>query len=194
MKKSRLLGAVCALFIVTLAPLSANASTLYLNYGDGNALLGNDYFAVDTTTGTILNSWAVESTHTRNYPIAVYGDIRTTGYTGGETGGLFDLNGSYLGSDYTLTGISAPNELSDGTTDGINNYAVAWMNGNVNQFDRNWSSPTLLFNAGVSGGITYDASDDTFWLSGDRSSNTGIRHYSKTGSLVPTNNLIRCQL
>ena len=180
MKKPALL--CLTLYLMLTFNIAAHASTLYLNYGDGNSLPGNDYFAVDTITGKTLNSWAVEPSHTRNYPIAVYGDIRTTGHVGGETGGLFDLNGVYLGTDYTLTGISAPNELSDGTTDGINNYAVAFKNGNVYQFDRNWSSPTLLFNAGVSGGITYDPSDETFWLSGDRNSNTGIRHYHKDGS------------
>ena len=69
---------------------TAIASTLYLSDGDGWRIL-----AVDTTTGAVANSWAAVPQQ-RAFPIAVSGDIRTTGYAPGETGGQYSLAGSML--------------------------------------------------------------------------------------------------
>ncbi len=151
---------------------AATASVMYVSDGDGKRL-----YALDTDTGAV-KTWAANPQQ-RAFPIAVYGDIRTAGYYTGETGGQYALDGTFLGSNYTLPLV--PHSFSDGSSDGTYNYGMAWGNG-VYRFDRDWANPTLLFNTAFGGGLTYDAVDNSFWISCDRCS--GVRHYSMTGSLL----------
>lgn len=139
----------------------ARAGKLYLDDGDRRIM-----YEVDTATATVVNSWTA-AVASRSYPIAVSGDIRTTGYASGETGALYNLSGVYQGTNYSLP--STPDTFSDGTTDGTYNYAVSWYNGDVYRFSRTWTNPTRLFTAGkAEGGITYDSSNNSLWLSADR--------------------------
>lgn len=166
---------------VCLSALSAvQASVMYVLDGDGNRKPAN-MFAVDMTTGAIVNSWS-NAAPQRTFPIAVWGDVRNTGYGAGETGGLYDLNGVYQGVNYALPG-GLPS-LVDGTSDGSYNYAVSYNNGNVYRFDRDWTNPVTFFSTGLPGigGISYNPLDGTFWVSMDRAS--GIRHYAADGTLL----------
>jgi hypothetical protein len=165
-----------ALAIALAFSSSASAGYLYLSDGDGNRI-----YQVDTTTQSVVNSWAA-TPQQRAFPIAVSGDVRTTGYWAGETGGTYSLTGVSLGSNNVLQ--PGLNPLTDGTTDGIYNYAVSYYSGGaVYRFDRNWANGEQLFSAGGNlGGITYDAVDNSLWLSCDRCS--GVRHYSLTGTLL----------
>ncbi len=158
---------------------TAAASMLYLSDGDGRRLL-----EVDTSTGAVAHVYPTNIA-SRAFPIAVNGDIRTTGYAAQEIGGRYSLSGAYLGNQYALPNLSTT--LSDGTTDGNFNYGIAWFSGDVYRFDRNWASPALMFNAGArSGGISYDTGSNTLWTSCDRCA--GIRNYSMTGTLLSTIN------
>jgi hypothetical protein len=105
---------VC-LAAATLSSLTvtANAGILYLNDGDGQNR-STSVYAVDTDTGNVISSWATV-VNNRTFPIAVHGDVRTTGYTNRETGAQYDLNGNDLGGRYTLTG--SPRSFSDGTSE-----------------------------------------------------------------------------
>lgn len=152
---------------------AATASVMYVSDGDGHRM-----HAVDTDTGAV-KTWAANPQQ-RAFPIAVSGDVRTTGYYTGETGGQYSLDGAFLGATYTLPYVGQ--SLSDGTTDGTYNYGISWQNGTVYRFDRNWASPVTLFTAGNGAGLTYDAVDNSFWISCDRCS--GIRHYSMSGTLL----------
>ena len=97
----------------------------------------------------------------------------------------------YAGGQYTLglaaTGtsyISPGPGITDGTTDGIHNYAVVNNGSYVLEMNRDWSSPTLLFNAGSPslGGITYDGANNSLWV---QDYITGvISDYSMTGGLL----------
>lgn len=163
--------------------VTANAGILYLNDGDGQNR-STSVYAVDTDTGNVISSWATV-VNNRTFPIAVHGDVRTTGYTNSETGAQYDLNGNDLGGRYTLTG--SPRSFSDGTSDGSFNYASSWVDGGIYQLDRDWSNASLLFNAGsTAGGVSYNPLDDSFWVSSDRSreGQTEIRNYDRTGNLV----------
>ena len=156
-----------------IGSLSCSASTLYLSDGDGRKIL-----AVDLLTQTVTSSPASPSV--RAFPIAVAETIRTTGYSGGETGGEYTLGGTPTGNTYELqAGLFS---LADGTTDGSNyNYGQNFYGG-VYRFDRNWANSQLLFTAEGYAGITYDSTDNTLWLSRDRDS--GIAHYDLAGNLL----------
>src|SRR4029079_12593346 len=117
-------------------------STLYVtNYGE---------FAGGTATGLDLIQGASVSSYPANdllgINIAVYGDVRTDGYSTTDTGSRYDLAANPLvGGPYVNT--IALSQLHDGTSDGSYNYSVNYTTGDVFQFDRNWASPVVLFNA-----------------------------------------------
>ncbi|RJP37230.1 MAG: hypothetical protein C4547_05775 [Phycisphaerales bacterium] len=122
------------------------------------------------------------SPQVRAFPIAVVDTVRTTGYAIGETGGEYTLDGTPTGATYQLMQAD-PNGLSDGTTDGEFNYGMGWSTGNVWKYDREWKNGSILFSAGGRfGGVAYDPTDGTFWLSADRAA--GIRHYDAAGNLL----------
>ncbi len=177
MKRATLRLAALALLLGSAA--QARAGKLYLDDGDRRIM-----YEVDTATATVVNSWTA-AVASRSYPIAVSGDIRTTGYASGETGALYNLSGVYQGTNYSLP--STPDTFSDGTTDGTYNYAVSWYNGDVYRFSRTWTNPTRLFTAGkAEGGITYDSSNNSLWLSADRAS--GISDWTLAGTLLTSFN------
>lgn len=162
-----------------LVAQTASAGMLYLSDGDGRRLL-----EVDTSTGAVAHIYPTNIA-SRAFPIAVSGDIRTTGYASHEIGGQFSLSGTALGAQYALPSMSTT--LSDGTTDGTFNYAIAWFTGGIYRFDRNWANPALMFSTGTrTGGISYDTSTNSLWTSCDRCA--GIQNYSMTGTLLGTIN------
>lgn len=175
----KLLLHTAAAVATLVAAQTAGASMLYLSDGNGRRMV-----AVDTGTGAVVNSWAANPA-VRAFPIAVSGDIRTTGYASGETGGQYSLAGAFLGNTYTLPGMQVT--LSDGTTDGTYNYGMSWADGDVYRFNRDWASPQRLFGTGSrQGGISYDTSNDSLWTSCDRCA--GLQNYSMTGTLLGTIN------
>jgi len=161
-------------------------STLYVtNYGE---------FAGGTVTGLDLIQGASVSSYPANdllgINIAVYGDVRTHGYSGGDTGSRYDLAANPLvGGPYINT--IPLSQLHDGTSDGNYNYSVNYTTGDVLRFDRNWASPTVLFNATANipgaGWITMDVSNGSFWISQWGGPDL-VAHFTSTGTLLGTFN------
>ena len=109
----------------------------------------------------------------QDYPIAVSGDVRTAAsgqFDASDHGGLYDLNGTWQGTDYFDFVPTNQDILAyDGTTDGSKNYIVNYGNlGGVWATDRDWSNATKLFDLGGFGnylGITYDVDNKSLWVS-----------------------------
>jgi hypothetical protein len=155
----------------------------------------SDYYISDRTTmwdvrGTsIVNSWAVTG-----LPAAIDTTIRTTGNFSGQSGAQYTLSGVATGTTYTNPiGSGQSYDIWDGTTDGRHNYTVTTVcsgcpgNAVVLQTDLDWSNPVVLFTLAISGydslGITYDASNNSLWVS-KWDAGTAITNYSMTGAVL----------
>ena len=118
------------------------------------------------------------------FPIAVYGDIRTTGNRPNvNKGGQYSLSGSSTGVTYTLP--SGMNDASDSTSDGTYNYLVDYTNLNVIRTDRDFTNPVPLFSVSPMpqpSGITYDPLDHSLWIS--YIGFQDLQEYSMTGALL----------
>jgi hypothetical protein len=175
-------GFTIGLLLSGSALASGPTSTLYvMNYGEfgGGAVSG-----LDLVQGSNENSFATGNSV--DTTIAAAGDIRTFGYSQNLTGSRFNLAGSPLpGGPYT--NLIANSQCHDGTSDGLHNYTVDYVTGDVLQFDRNWASPVTLFNANGSGGtagwITMNAADGSFWLSQYGNSDL-VEHRTHSGTLL----------
>lgn len=167
-------------FVLGEGRASAQTSTYYItdyNSGRIEAVRG----------GAVVNS--VPSAYSANseLPIAVYGDVRTTSYLAGGNGGQYSLGLVSTGTSYTNAG----QDIFDGTTNGTSNFSVDYATGNVFAYARDWSNPSLLFNAGFAGnivGITYDNANNSLWLqtyqgAGANTTST-ILDYSLNGTLL----------
>lgn len=113
--------------------------------------------------GSVVTSWG----HVYNHGpgennIAVWDDVRTTGYGGDWQGGRYSaVDGTPLGPVYASDEL--PVSLLDGTTDGSYNYTVSGPT--VYRFDRDWNFPTVLFTAGTNyDTITCDPVNHVMWL------------------------------
>jgi hypothetical protein len=159
------LSVALGMIALTAWPVSAAGptSTLYvMNYNEFGSVVGLDLFQG-------LSESSFPTGNGIDICIAVAGgDVRTMGYSSGFSGSRFSLAGGPLsGGPYSnsITG----SQLHDGTSDGLNNFSVNYTTGDVLEFDRNWASPTVLFNATSTlpgaGYITMNGSDGSFWLS-----------------------------
>jgi hypothetical protein len=161
-------------------------STLYVtNYGE---LSGG------SVTGLDLIQGASETTYPTTYllgiDIAVYGDVRTMGYSTSDKGSQFDLAATPLGGGPYVNNI-LNSQLHDGTSDGNYNYSANYSTGDIVQFDRNWANPLVLFNATVNlpgaGWITMNALDGSFWISQWGGPDV-VAHFTHTGTLLSSFN------
>lgn len=178
--KAPFLAAV-ALVAVTFAGVAQAGpgpiSPLYLTYVNGGSNIvvvqGN---SVINTFPQAYGGLGIER------PIAVWGDVRTTGYTSGTIGGQYTLGGTPTGTSYVLgAGIR---RADDATSDGFHNYVLDYRGGTVYQTARDFSNPTALFNPAGFGysGITYDAANNSLWISGLL--NSTVVDYSLNGTLL----------
>lgn len=158
MKKLLLVLCISMVFSATVGAFPT--SDYYLTNGDGRTLI--------IISGASFSKHPQGQMDHKEYPIAVNGVIVTTGHFTGQVGGYYDLSGNYLGPS---SGTSWGAYLYDGTTDGAYNYAYNWSSGGVYQYGSDWSGGSLLFTFPESVGhdylgITYDPSNDSFWISG----------------------------
>jgi len=119
------------------------------------------------------------------FPIAVNGQVRTTGYSAAVGGGReYTLTGTPTGPTYSYPGGGmGSGYFYDGTTDGTFNYAAHWSGGDIYRMNTDWTNPTLLFNAGGNElTITYDPTDSTLWIKDF--SGGQMQHYTLGGSLL----------
>src|SRR6266542_6971086 len=107
--------------VLTASALGATGptSTLYLtSYGEFG---GGTVCGLDLVQGINVSSYS--NGNAVDICIAAAGDIRTMGYSSGDSGSRFNLaGGPLIGGPYTNT-ISG-SQLHDGTSDGIHNYSV----------------------------------------------------------------------
>lgn len=157
-------------------------SKLYItNYGEFS---GGNVTGLDIVQGAGVTS--VATAYQLGIDIAVYGDVRTMGYSTNDQGTRYDLAANPLvGGPYTNT---IPNsQLHDGTSDGNFNYSVDYTTGDVLQFDRNWANPVALFNASANvpgaGWITINVNDGSFWISQWGGPDV-VGHYTHTGTFL----------
>lgn len=130
--------------------------------------------------GQIVRQWGIANgTAQYQYPIAVRDTIRTMGANEGDTGAEYDLNGNDLGPRYLHQ--PGPSRSWDGTTDGVHNYTID-TSGRVWQCDLDWSNPVQLFTAGGLGALTYDALEDTLWVS--LFSGSTVTQYDRNGAVL----------
>lgn len=185
MKISRRNSSLAMFLIAALAsPALAvgPTSTLYVtNYLE---LSGSTITGLDLVQGSFATSYPT------SYPlginIAVYGDVRTMGYSDTNQGEKFDLLASPVaGGPYTNNIVGS--QLHDGTSDGNFNYSVDYTTGDVLRFDRDWASPTVVFNATAdvpgAGWITMNAADGSFWISQWGGPDL-VGHFTSTGTLL----------
>jgi hypothetical protein len=136
---------------------------------------------IDTVQGATATQ--TPTTSSGQYPIAIGATIRTTANTTNLSGAEYSLGLVPTGADYPNPGIL---EIYDGTTDGAHNYAITYPNGLLYQFDLDWSNPTLLFSTASTGngyeGITYDATNNSLWLSALRAGT--VADYTLSGTLL----------
>ncbi|NUM34122.1 MAG: PEP-CTERM sorting domain-containing protein [Candidatus Brocadiae bacterium] len=130
-----------------------------------------------------IRSWS--SSGSSELAIAVNGTVKTYGYYhSGSVGAQYTLSGAYTGTQYALnpTGYG----FHDGTTDGTYNYAWGYHSYTLEKFDQNWNHIGTMFS--LSGnrrlGVTYDPTDDTFWISSWGGGQ--VEHYTRSGSLLGT--------
>lgn len=172
---------VLLVVVVTQAHAVGPTSRLYImNYGEFGANTG-----MDMVQGATVSS--VDTGFGVDICIGVAaGDVRTMGYSGGDQGERFDLNGVFIGGGPYTNSIQS-SQLHDGTSDGRHNYSVNYTTGDVIEFDRDWANPVVLFNAAPlmsdAGWITMDASDGSFWLSQWGGPDL-VQHRSHTGALL----------
>ena len=155
--------------------LSAQTSALYVSGSSGIHVLQG---------GAQTNFWAHANSGQYNLPIAVFGDVRTTSYISGQQGAQYTLGGVYTGTNYTNT---TGNYEYDGTSDGRNNYALAYNTGQVFATDRSWANANVIFSTMAGDlGISYDRITNTLWTSGYNTDN--VSNWSMTGTLLSSFN------
>src|SRR5262245_31454472 len=180
---------LCLILAIVSAGTSTAAvgptSTLYLmNYGE---FAGGNVVGLDMIQG--LSVASVPTGNSIDICIAAYGDIRTYGYVLATAGSRFDLAGNPLpGGPYPNT---YGGQMHDGTSDGLYNYSVDFVSGDIIQFDRDWANQVALFNGNGSGGtvgwITMNAADGSFWLSQSGVSDL-VEQRRQTGTLLGSYN------
>ncbi len=115
--------------------------------------------------------------------IAVAGTLRTAGEAPGGMGSEYDFDLTFLGREFSL---GAPEGLfSDGATDGQFFYSIDFSTGDVYRFKKNWKNGEFLWSAPGSGtwaGITYDHSNDSFWIA--RWDNGRVENYTRDGEFL----------
>ncbi len=188
--RSTLRCLACAVCVVPWLASPAAAvgplSTLYVtNYGE---LGGGTVTGLDLIQGVTANSYPTSFPLGIN--IAVYGDVRTMGYSNGNMGERFDLAANPLpGGPYANS--IAGSQLHDGTSDGSYNYTVNYTTGDVLRYDRNWANPVVQFNVSgtlpSAGWITMNVSDGSFWISQWGGPDV-VNHYTNSGTLLSSFN------
>lgn len=176
---------VAAMFGVACSGLArANvtpASKLYITGNKPNG--GGEQILVVQGQSTVINADTAYSNE--EWPIAVYGDVRTAGHNSLHNGGFYDLtvNASPF-IQYTLPSYMVA--VYDSTSDGTHNYMVDLATAIVYQTARDYTNAMPLFtlNNGPNtwSGITYDPTNKSLWFVAHDS--TLMADYSLNGTLL----------
>ncbi len=173
------IGLLAALVAVSLTATAQTGptSTLYLTIDQA----AYSYFQV--VQGNSVSAPVLTSYGTSEFPIAVWGDVRTAGTGQSTLGGQYTLGLTPTGTSYVLPGFI--HEVIDSTSDGSHNYLVDTQGGIVYQTARDFTNVVPLFNSGLpfADGITYDPVNKSLWICSYFQS-TFIDDYSLSGTLL----------
>lgn len=186
LSRLRRTAAAVALSSLLASPaMSGPVSTLYLSSFTTARIYAIQGDTVGAGAPTYCNHCEV--------PIAVDGDIRTLGIAG-SGGGQYRLDGTQTGVTYG-PGLPAGSGvlLTDGTTDGLRNYAVSTQSGGsasaIYAFGRDWGSGRKLFDIDFridADGVTYDPTSQSLWIVGTYSFDNVVyglmRNYALDGT------------
>jgi len=176
--------------LTSRAAAAGPISTLYFTSGSGAGRLG--LTAIEGPNVIWPGFTIFSGSHSA---LAVNGSVRTLGLSSPYVGNEYFLNLFPTGqSSYPFPAALGSDSVYDGTTDGTFNYAWNLTRGAAYKFNLDWTGATLLFTLGnASGnrlGITYDASNNSLWLSGyDGAVGTLISNYSLNGALLSSFNI-----
>jgi PEP-CTERM motif len=155
-------------------------SKLYITGNTPNG--GGEQILVVQGQSTIISA---DTAYSQNeWPIAIYGDVRTAGSSSSNDGGFYDLSVSaspYV--HYQLPSFMVA--VYDSTSDGTHNYMVDFASGIVYQTDRTYGSAGILFqieDGNLWSGITYDPANQSLWLVAHESN--VMANYSLNGKLL----------
>ncbi len=164
--------------VALASPASGPTSPLYLTYTNA----GN-YSNIAVVQGNTITTFPEAYNSVDEIPIAVSGDVRTTGYySAAPTGGQYSLAGTPTGTTYSVPGVITGGAY-DSTSDGSHNYLVDFLDGTVYQTARDFTNPVALFNVGTMQlGITYDPANKSLWIAGW--ADTMVTDYSPSGSVI----------
>lgn len=157
---------------------------------DGDSSTGKMLMGIDVTNGSVVFSVnTVVNSGDLPDALAVNGSIwMIATYNSPTAANEYNLSGVSLSHRVTLPG-SLPSQFLDGTTDGTNNYSLAWNGGSsvtVYKGNADWTNLTSLFSTASLGlgsdiaGITYDFKSGNLWISGSSS----IYQVTLAGALV----------
>jgi len=180
--KAPFLVAVCFVAIAFSGVALAGpgpSSPLYLTY----TFDLNGGHSIVVVQGNSITSFAEAYGPPDEVPIAVGGDVRTSGNSLTTIGGQYSLAGTPTGTTYTLTGIAST--AYDSTTDGSHNFLVDYTYGTVYQTARDFTNPVALFSGtgSYNVGITYDKTNNSLWISG-WGATTVVTDYSLNGTVL----------
>ena len=180
--KAPFVAAVCLVAIAFTGVALANpgpTSPLYLTY----TVDLNGGHSIVVVQGNSLTSFAEAYGAPDEVPIAVAGDVRTSGNSLTTIGGQYSLTGVPTGTTYTLTSIAST--AYDSTTDGSHNYLVDYTYSTVYQTARDFTNPVALFtsNGPYNVGIAYDKTNNSLWISG-WGATTVVTDYSMNGTVL----------
>ncbi len=177
-KELGVLGITLLLLFLNSTASAGPVSRLYLT---GNT----DIFVVQGAA--VITSWDMtQNGGQRESALAVMDTVRTLGAQSPAYpyGAEYTLNGVPTGQVYSHVLMV---NLADGATDGRHNYAIGYNDSIVHQFETDWTNRTTLFDTGTEhyseAGITYDASNNSLWISAANNS-TLIRNYALNGTLL----------
>lgn len=166
-------GFVGGAALVTLATCAMGQSQELFVYDQGGGVM----YVVQG--GAVQRQW---STGTSNWsPIAVSGGtVRASGFFDGGGGKEYDLFGTPTAN---IVGDVDGDNIYDSTSDGSNNYAVAFSN-QFYKYDTLFNGQASVNNVGwfgeLPGGIAYDGNANSLWISAW--SGTNVREMDLNGN------------
>lgn len=118
--------------------------------------------------------------------LVVQDTIKHIGQDGGTSGREYDLNGNLLSGSYLNPAFTS---CYDGATDGDRNWTIAHNDFNTNfavlVADADWGGLAVAFvPANRSSGITYDAVNNSLWITNNVGGSDRVQQFDTSGNLI----------
>jgi len=159
--------------LATLLAGPVTAATIYLAESDSNGTV----YIIDTETGTFQTRDV--SPQENPAAIAIYPNTIVMANYPDDGSWEYDLDLNPTGNSWP--GSNTWSQMLDGTTDGTNAYSVSWSSDAIIECDSNFTNCAVLFNTGFpSIGITYDPTNDSFWIVNDNAQT--VHNFDRSGN------------